>query len=97
MECPTNKSSLLLHLGRAGECRKGRKRRTFINLWSDRTDADEVAGRIWILVAAGMMNAGNVTGDTMWKVPGHPDWGTMTQILLIGITRDTTRRATFPM
>jgi hypothetical protein len=49
-------------------------------------------GRIWDheLVAAVMRIAGNGTGDTMWKVPGVLDWGTMTHNPFIDITKDTT-------
>ena len=49
-------------------------------------------GRIWDheLVAAVMKIAGNGTGDTMWKVPGVLDWGTMTHNPFVDITKDTT-------
>jgi hypothetical protein len=49
-------------------------------------------GRIWDheLVAAVIDIAGNGTGDTMWKVPGVLDWGTMTHNLILDITEDDT-------
>lgn len=49
-------------------------------------------GRIWDheLVSAVMKIAGNGTGDTMWKVPGVLDWGTMTHNPFVDITKDTT-------
>jgi hypothetical protein len=49
-------------------------------------------GRIWDheLVAAVMRIAGNGRGDTIWKVPGVLDWGTMTHNPFIDITKDTT-------
>lgn len=49
-------------------------------------------GRIWDheLVAAVMRIAGNGRGDTIWKVPGVLDWGTMTHNPFLDITKDTT-------
>lgn len=49
-------------------------------------------GRIWdhTLVSAIMKIAGNGTGDTLWKVPGRLDWGSMTHNPFVDITRDTT-------
>ncbi len=49
-------------------------------------------GRIWDheLVTAVMKIAGNGTGDTIWKVPGVLDWGTMTHNPFVDITKDTT-------
>ncbi|TAW14069.1 DUF932 domain-containing protein [Rhizobium leguminosarum] len=49
-------------------------------------------GRIWDheLVTAVMKIAGNGTGDTMWKVPGVLDWGSMTHNPFVDVTKDTT-------